>query len=110
VRAVRGLWVVPCPRGAGWDTSPPPVVWGTASRSAAPGTAPRLPSCGGEKVSAASAAASPPFPSSHRACAWGPAGQAGLKKAGVLRCCWTAASDSYAYVDKTITKENFFQS
>lgn len=96
--AAWGLWRAPCRRGAGWDTSPPPAILNKASESAAPATAPRSQSCGGETASEASSAAFRPSPTSRPACAWGPAERAGRMKAGVLRCCWIAASDSYVYM------------
>lgn len=104
VCAAWGLWRAPCPRGAGWGTSLLPVTLDKASGSAAPGTAPRSRSCGDEKVSAAFSAASPPSPASRPVCVWVLAGKADLVKAGVLRCCWIAVSDSYVYIIKQKTK------
>lgn len=91
------LWGAPwCPRGAGLGKrSPLPALADKASGSEGPAAARRSQSCGGERESAASSAASRPSPASQPACALGLAGWAGLTTEDVLRCCWVAASDSY---------------
>lgn len=106
--AAWGLSRAPRRRGAGWDTSPPPAILNKASESVAPATAPRSQSCGGETASEASSAAFRPSPASRPACAWGRAGRAGQMMAGVLRCCWIAASDSYVYVTTETTLMRYF--
>lgn len=92
--AAWGPWMARCPRGAGWDTSPPPGISDKVAGSAAPATAPRLQSCGGGRASVASSAVSPSFPASRPACAWVPAGRAGPMRVGVLRCCPIAVSET----------------
>lgn len=92
---VSGPWTALCPQGVGWDMSPPPAILNKASGSVAPESVLRSPSCGGEKGSVASSAASPLFPAFRLACAWLPAGKAVLMMVGVLRCYWIAVSDSY---------------
>lgn len=71
------------------------MILSKASEFAAPGSAPRSQSFGGERGSGVSSAAFRTSPASHQACVWGLAVKAGLKIAGVLRYCWIVVFDSY---------------
>lgn len=93
--ARSGPWMAQRPHGAGWGRSPPPVISSIASGLAAPGPAPRSQSCGGERVSGVSSAASRTSPASRPTCVWGSVVKAGLKMVGVLRYCQIAVFDSY---------------